>query len=177
MVYSQRRNYNSYENKKKTIKRKIVHNIKLKKDYYKTLSKEGSNLKTPDFYQEIFEKDVPIDKEENDNNNDNDTLNEKEIDIDTSVKKKNNRKNNKINQKFKPNPFHKALHERERKKFDNQAKVEAAEKERKMRNQEKEKYHSQRKHNQKKFMKRNSKGQPLMKTRIDHLLAKIKEQK
>ncbi|RIA83657.1 hypothetical protein C1645_742905 [Glomus cerebriforme] len=82
---------------------------------------------------------------------------------------------NKYRKLAKPNPFYKAFQERERIQREKYAKKEAMRKERQLCKQKREAYNTRRNKTKKKLMKRNSKGQPVMKTRIDHILTKIKD--
>ncbi|CAG8443611.1 6523_t:CDS:2 [Gigaspora rosea] len=63
----------------------------------------------------------------------------------------------------------KTLKEREYSQREKQAKIEAIKQEKEIRIQNQKAYLAQRKITKKKLLKRNSKGQPLMKARIDHL--------
>ncbi|RIB02617.1 hypothetical protein C2G38_2149913 [Gigaspora rosea] len=173
-------------NKAQKIKKKFVHKVKTKKDFYKTLSKEKHELETPSFYKQIFsEKTADINEgdinharhiSDNEDNLDKDKNDHHEelIEYDRSSCEE-SKKSGKIksNHRSKPNPFHKTLKEREYSQREKQAKIEAIKQEKEIRIQNQKAYLAQRKITKKKLLKRNSKGQPLMKARIDHLLSKI----
>ncbi|CAG8791344.1 4772_t:CDS:2 [Dentiscutata erythropus] len=171
-------------NKAQKIKKKFVHKVKTKKGFYKTLSKEKHELETPSFYKQIFdEKSADINEDytnqerqisDSEDNLDEDDHHEELIKRDKGSSEE-SKKSGKIksNHRPKPNPFYKLLKERDHFQHKKQAKIEAIKQEKEMRIQKQKAYLTHRKITKKKFLKRNSKGQPLMKTRIDHLLSKI----
>ncbi|CAG8764295.1 12085_t:CDS:2 [Gigaspora margarita] len=153
-------------NKAQKIKKKFVHKVKTKKDFYKTLSKEKHELETPSFYKQIFsEKSAKgdinharhISDSEDNLDKDEDDHHEELIEYDRSSCEESK----------------KTLKEREYSQREKQAKIEAIKQEKEIRIQNQKAYLAQRKLTKKKLLKRNSKGQPLMKARIDHLLSKI----
>ncbi|CAG8567740.1 9301_t:CDS:2 [Ambispora leptoticha] len=98
---------------------------------------------------------------------------EKKGSIAKGKKKKDDTKTNKRNSS-KPNPFEKRYKETERLRLEKQARIEASKKEREEQAKRRVDYYMNRKQTKKKLFKRTAKGQPVMKSQIEHLLSKIK---
>ncbi|CAB4402399.1 unnamed protein product [Rhizophagus irregularis] len=163
------RTRNSYHNKAKQIRKKLIRKAKIKKDFYKTLVKEGENLELPTFYREIFDFDTNIEKTFASS-----LRNESEVEKGRKDQKDNIEiKKSKSNRKSKPNPFYKVFQERERIHREKCAEKESIREERKLYKQKREAYNARRNKTKKKLMKCTYKGQPIMKSRIDHILSKI----
>ncbi|CAG8723759.1 13078_t:CDS:2, partial [Funneliformis mosseae] len=151
----------------KQIKKKIIHKAKIKRNFYKTLEKEGTNLETPTFYREIFEG--------NNNSFDHDTKiekNQKAKDMDDipSPNYLKDKCEKEISLDLKRKDI-KVLQERERIQREKLAEKEEIQ----LHRQKKKAYYVERNRMKKRLMKCNSKGQPYMKSRIDQILSKIKE--
>ncbi|PKK66607.1 hypothetical protein GLOIN_2v1735866 [Rhizophagus irregularis DAOM 181602=DAOM 197198] len=148
------RTRNSYHNKAKQIRKKLIRKAKIKKDFYKTL---------------IFDFDTNIEKTFASS-----LRNESEVEKGRKDQKDNIEiKKSKSNRKSKPNPFYKVFQERERIHREKCAEKESIREERKLYKQKREAYNARRNKTKKKLMKCTYKGQPIMKSRIDHILSKI----
>ncbi|CAG8443599.1 6522_t:CDS:2 [Gigaspora rosea] len=139
-------------NKAQKIKKKFVHKVKTKKDFYKTLSKEKHELETPSFYKQIFsEKTADINEgdinyarhiSDNEDNLDKDKNDHHEelIEYDRSSCEESKKSG-------------KTLKEREYSQREKQAKIEAIKQEKEIRIQNQKAYLAQRKITKKKLLK------------------------
>jgi len=169
-----------------------VQKAKVKKDYYKQISKGDPDLETPDYVKEIFGERT-IDEEGNIVNykssskrkRDDEDDKVHDLDEEPSSSEDDGSDNDEMSpgkaknvrtESAKPNPFRKDIEKQALSK-------EAAEKEREEMRKEKEKqqkgrakYYKQRKEVRGKMMARNARGQPKMGSQINLLLDKIQHE-
>ncbi|KAG2181444.1 hypothetical protein INT44_008257 [Umbelopsis vinacea] len=178
----------AYKGRAQKIKDQLVHKAKVKKDYYKQLSKEDSSLETPDYVKEIFGERT-IDEDGNiveygasSTKRKREDGDEKVHDLDEqsssseddgSDSDAGDSTRNRRNKGSKPNPFKKEVLKQKDTKEVQQQELEQKKKEKEEQQKGRAKYYKQRKEVRGKMMARNARGQPKMGTQINLLLDKI----
>ncbi|KAK9766247.1 hypothetical protein K7432_004814 [Basidiobolus ranarum] len=165
-----------YTDKVTKIKQKLIHNAKVKKEFYRTLKNEGV-LETPDHLKSIFEEggaeveDSDISKYEKTRSDSEEET--KSDDAQSTSKEK--KTQGKPKSSSKPNPYKRAMADVERQEQERLAVIEAERKEREDALKKRQAYYRQRNNLKKKYTEKTSRGQPVMRGQINHLLDKIKK--
>ncbi|ORY07741.1 hypothetical protein K493DRAFT_295375 [Basidiobolus meristosporus CBS 931.73] len=152
------------------IKQKLIHNAKVKKEFYKAIKNETDLLETPEHLKSIFEEDAPEAEAHEEHKEGSSDENATEIPSKAKQKQPQAQKN-----PSKPNPYKRAMAEVERQERERQAIIDAERKEREDAQKNRVAYYKKRHNLKKKYTEKNARGQPVMRGQINHLLDKIKK--
>eukprot|EP00833_Pecoramyces_ruminatium_P015205 jgi/Orpsp1_1/1189237/evm.model.d7180000070488.1 len=170
---------NTYKGKIIKKKKKLIEKAKVKNKYFKTIQNEVDD--TPDYIKEIFASDKKEEKEEkgeknvneltykdfeSDEGSNSESENDKEEvtkEEEKSSKGKNKNKKNNKNKNKKPNPFAKAIKERNKEREEKRKEMEEKKRIKEENLEKKKEYFRNRKSIRHKLARKNSKGQPIMK--------------
>ncbi|ORX87122.1 hypothetical protein BCR32DRAFT_264464 [Anaeromyces robustus] len=174
---------NTYKGKIIKKKHKLIEKAKIKSKYYKLIQNEVDD--TPDYIKEIFGTDKEEKKEKKDNEltyedfesdeGSNSETEQKETSDKGKNKNKNKNNNNNKHKNKKPNPFAKAIKERNKEREEKKKEMEEKKRIKEENLEKKKEYFRNRKSIRHKLARKNRKGQPIMKNQLEYLLNKLEK--